>query len=90
MYIRTGTLNAFFITTPVAQPGIQDAWDTIPLPPAYMCVNWCDDKCDGTNWDTPAWATMHLYVNSQWPGIKCPNPGEPLGRSCNFTSPDLI
>ncbi len=85
----TGVLNAFFFTSPVAQPGSGAAylltgaadWESPALVESNMCQNWCDESCA---FETPSWATMHVYLSSQWKTLTCPNGSGPVGRSCKL------
>ena len=84
---ETGVLNAFFFATPVAQPGSSYKyllngnadWESPALNENNMCQNWCDDNC---HWETPSWATMHIYLDSAWSDLKCPGGKGFLGRTC--------
>mmetsp|Transcript_80147 Transcript_80147/g.120460 ORF Transcript_80147/g.120460 Transcript_80147/m.120460 type:complete len:265 (+) Transcript_80147:142-936(+) len=70
-----GTINAFFFTTPVAQPGSDyllhkpGDWETPDLSPSQMCENFCNSTCTWPGVDD--WSTMHIYLNSQWSYITC-------------------
>jgi len=84
----TGVLNAFFIATPVAQPGSNDLlfgahdWEAPSLSPSNMCQNWCDGSC---TWKTPAWSTGHIYLNSAHSTLTCPGASSLdllIGRTC--------
>jgi len=85
----TGTLNAFFFTTPVAQPGSSSwylltggaDWESPDLNSEMMCMNFCDD--DNCEYDN-TWATMHIYLDSVWDGLVCPGGSGPVGRSCTL------
>lgn len=89
---ENGVLNAFFFTTPVAQPGSsawniltgKEDWESPALTPALMCQNWCDDSC---TWDS-SWATMHLFVKQDYKDLKCPGASklDPIGISCSGVS----
>jgi len=86
---ETGVLNAFFFTSPVSQPGsgaqylLNGAadWESPALVEKAMCLNWCDESCSFT---TSSWATMHIYLSSQWKTLTCPNGSGPIGRSCDL------
>lgn len=86
MSFFSNNLNAFFFTTPVAQPGSGPKylltgaadWESPDLGPRGMCLNWCDDAC---TWETPEWSTMHIYLSSDWQTLTCPN-ADAIGRSC--------
>lgn len=85
---ETGKLNAFFFASPVAQPGSgakyllngKADWESPALTSSLMCQNWCDDNC---HWDE-SWATMHIYVSSEYKSLTCPNGHGPVGQSCDF------
>jgi len=81
-----GTISTIFFTTPVKQPGADYVlykpgdWETPALTPSEMCLNFCDDSC---SWDgVDYWSTMHIYLNSQWSYIGCPNGKTPIDREC--------
>ncbi len=85
----TGTLNAFFFTTPVAQPGSSNwylltgaaDWESPDLNSKMMCMNYCDDEnCEFDN----HWATMHIYLDSVWESLTCPGGSGVIGRSCDL------
>lgn len=86
---ETGVLNAFFFTSPVSQPGsgaqylLNGAadWESPALVEKAMCLNWCDESCE---FKTSSWATMHIYLSSQWKTLTCPNGSGPVGRSCDL------
>lgn len=86
---ETGVLNAFFFTSPVAQPGsgawylLTGAadWESPALSSSLMCQNWCDD--DNCSWET-SWATMHIYLSSNYKDLTCPNGKGAVGRSCSL------
>ena len=81
-----GTLNAFFFTTPVAQPGSslwniasgKADWEVPALTPSLMCKNWCDEDC---TWKS-SWSTMHLFTQKDYEGLVCPG-ADILGVSCS-------
>ena len=80
-----GTLSTFFFTTPVKQPGsnplsIPGDWEVPALTPPDMCLNYCDSTCTWPGVDY--WSTMHIYINSQWTYITCPNGSGPIDREC--------
>ena len=87
-----GTLNAFFFTTPVAQPGSslwniasgKADWESPALTPSLMCKNWCDDEC---TWES-SWATMHLFTRKDYLELECPGVSkfDPIGISCSGVS----
>jgi hypothetical protein len=88
----TGTLRAFFFTSPVSQPGSSithiltgDAdWESPALNEGNMCQNWCDDAC---NWTTPAWGTLHIFLNSEYETLTCPGASNVFPyRSCPATA----
>jgi hypothetical protein len=81
-----GTISTIFFTTPVKQPGSDYVlnkpgdWETPALTPDQMCENWCDSTC---NWSgVEYWSTMHIYLNSQWSYITCPNGEGIIKRAC--------
>lgn len=88
----SGKLNAFFFTTPVAQPGSsvwniasgKEDWESPALTPTLMCENWCDDEC---TWKS-SWATMHLFLHKDYADVKCPGVSkfDPVGVSCSGVS----
>jgi len=81
---ETGTLSTFFFTTPTEQPGSSLRSNPGDWEPAIsaseMCFNFCDDET--CHWDVPTWNTLHMYVNSQWSYISCPDGEFPLDRYC--------
>lgn len=85
----TGVLNAFFFTSPVAQPGSSNwylltgaaDWESPALVEKAMCLNWCDESC---KFETSSWATMHIYLSSAWKTLTCPHGSGPVGRSCEL------
>jgi len=85
----TGTISTIFFTTPVAQPGADYVlykpgdWETPALSPSEMCENYCNSTCTWPG--VSKWSTMHIYLNSQWSTITCPNGKGFVGREC----PDL-
>jgi len=84
-----GTISTIFFTTPVKQPGSDyllynpGDWESPALTPRLMCENYCDDNCEWPG--VSHWSTMHVYLNSQWSYITCPNGKGVVGREC----PDL-
>lgn len=87
IFINSNSLNAFFFTVPVAQhgSGLQYLttgaadWESPALTESGMCLNWCDETC---SFETPQWATMHIYLSSNWDDLKCPNGEGSFDRSC--------
>ena len=85
----SGVLNAFFFASPVPQPGSSlwylltgaADWESPALPSSLMCENFCDD--DACHWDV-TWATMHIYLSSEWEELTCPGGSGPVGRSCTM------
>jgi hypothetical protein len=88
----SGTLNAFFFTTPVTQPGSslwnlasgKADWESPALTPKLMCKNWCDDDC---TWES-SWSTMHLFTQKDYNDLECPGVSrfDPIGISCSGVS----
>jgi len=86
---ETGKLNAFFFASPVSQPGSSlkyamhgaADWEVPALPSSLMCQNFCDD--DNCKFDS-SYATMHIYLSSEWEDLKCPSGSGPVGRSCDL------
>ena len=86
-----GFLSTFFFTTPVAQPGSNyllhypGDWETPSLNPSNMCENFCNSTCTWPG--VSSWSTMHIYVNSQWSYISCPNGEGIIKRYCPTSFP---
>jgi len=79
-----GRINAIFVTSPVVQKGNlslrgRGDFDFPFVTAGLMCLNWCDSRCSWAK--TNLFATMHIFLNSQFKTLKCAN-ADWLGRSC--------
>lgn len=71
-YDQKGDVHGIlFATTQIqhSKDGSSNWWDKNPLPPDWMCVNFCDEQCYKRNADT--YSTMHIFFNDPMQ-VQCP------------------